>query len=88
MNKLPKWGILKYLSAQKSNNVKRLNAPGDQKRLRYNVEMIFKQNLTNDSYRQIGKDSETNAGVQNGFHCGKWPKYPFVRLYAKKKNLE
>jgi len=45
--------------------------------------MIFKQNLTNKSHRQVEKNSKTDARTENGFHCGKWPKYPFVWFYAK-----
>ena len=43
----------------------------------------FVQNLTNKLHRQVGKDSKTDAGTENRFHCGKWPKYPFVWFYAK-----
>ena len=43
----------------------------------------FVQNLTNKLHRQVEKDSKTDAGTENGFHCGKWPKYPFVWFYAK-----
>ena len=45
--------------------------------------MVFEQKWTNNLHRQVEKDSKTDAGTENGFHCGKWPKYPFVCFMQK-----
>ena len=42
--------------------------------------------MTNNLHRQVEKDSKTDTGTENGFQCGKWPKYPFVWFYAKDWN--
>jgi len=85
-NKLPKWGILKYLSAQNLNNVKRLKCPwgkNDSDWLRCKAKTIFVQNLIKDLCRPIEKTQGRIVGTENGFLCRKWPKYPFVWFYAK-----
>jgi len=51
--------------------------------LRCKTKMIFVQNLINDSCGQIEKTQDQIVGTENGFLCRKWPKYPFVWLYAK-----
>ena len=89
-NKLPKWGILKYLSAQNSNNVKRLKCPwGKTTQTDSDAKLDdFVQILINDSWKQIEKTQGQIVGTENGFLCGKWPKYPFVWFYAKIKRLK
>jgi len=57
-NQITKWGILKYLSAQNSNNVKRLKCPwgqNDSDWLRCKTKTIFKQNLIKDLCEQVEK---------------------------------
>ncbi len=39
--------------------------------------------MIDDLCRQVKRTQRQIVGTENGFHCGKWPKYPFVWFYAK-----
>jgi len=50
--------------------------------------MIFKQNLTNNSHRQVEKDSKTDAGTEKWVPLREMTKIPFCMILCKNQKTE
>ena len=77
MNKLPKMRYFNIPLCPKFEQCAKTKVPLGRKRLKLiqadsDADTSgFVQNLTNKLHRQVEKDSKTDAGTENGFHCGK-----------------